>query len=206
MSRNTFMAITFLQLVLVLQVVLYEFLLRCTRAEDATECFMAVLPLDFPRGFSLCDKLLGVRRQLVLQQVNAVRTGYVDVYVDGSCFHNRRCLEFLAAKIVQIERNTKGKLVFLCISEMQPIFEQSTKTPDESSSKSLEGQRRRVVRGNVVAYRESVGKWCARCPKSGVTQTGYGGVTQTGTLGVTHTDFEAPLPQGVESKNHIDAD
>ena len=89
---------------------------------------------------------------------------------------------------------------------MQPIFEQSTKTPDESSSKSLEGQRRRVMRGNDVAYRESVGKWCARCPKSGVTQTGYGGVTQTGTLGVTHTDFEAPLPQGVESTNHIDAD
>ena len=66
--------------------------------------------------------------------------------------------------------------------------------------------RRRVMWGNVVAYRESVGKWCPRSPKSGVTQTGYGGVTQTGTLGVTHTDFEAPLPQGVESKNHIDAD
>ena len=32
-------------------------------------------------------------------------------------------LRYRAAKIVQIERNTKGKLVFLCISEMQPIFE-----------------------------------------------------------------------------------
>ena len=30
------------------------------------------------------------------------------------------------AKIVQIERNAKGKLVFLCISEMQPIFERSS--------------------------------------------------------------------------------
>ena len=27
-----------------------------------------------------------------------------------------------AAKIVQIERNTKEKQVFLCITEMQPIF------------------------------------------------------------------------------------
>ena len=32
-----------------------------------------------------------------------------------------------AAKIVQIERNAKGKLVFLCISEMQPIFDQRSK-------------------------------------------------------------------------------
>jgi hypothetical protein len=31
------------------------------------------------------------------------------------------------AKIVQIERNTKGKLVFLCISEMQPIFDRRSK-------------------------------------------------------------------------------
>ena len=28
----------------------------------------------------------------------------------------------MRAKIVQIERNTKGKHIFLCISEMQPIF------------------------------------------------------------------------------------
>ena len=27
-----------------------------------------------------------------------------------------------AAKVVQIERNTKGKVLFLCISEMQPTF------------------------------------------------------------------------------------
>jgi len=33
----------------------------------------------------------------------------------------------MGAKIVQIERNTKGKLVFLCISEMQPIFDRRSK-------------------------------------------------------------------------------
>jgi hypothetical protein len=117
------MAITFLQLVLVLQVVLYEIFLRSTRAEDAAECLMAVLPLAFPCRLGLRDELLGVSRELALQQVNAVRTGYVDMYVDGSCFHKSRCLEFHGAKIMQIERNTKGKLVFLCISEMQPIFD-----------------------------------------------------------------------------------
>ena len=59
-SRNTFMAIIFLQLVLVLQVVLYEFLLRCTRAEDAVECLMAVLPSALPCRLGLSNKLLGV--------------------------------------------------------------------------------------------------------------------------------------------------
>ena len=78
---------------------------------------MAVLALALPRGLGLCDELLGVSRELPLQQVNAVRTGYADVYVDGSCFHNSLHLEFHGAKIAQIERNTKGKLVFLCISE-----------------------------------------------------------------------------------------
>jgi hypothetical protein len=31
----------------------------------------------------------------------------------------------LPAKIVQTERNTKGKLVFLCFSEVQPTFSRS---------------------------------------------------------------------------------
>ena len=62
---------------------------------------MTVLPLDFPRGLGLCNELLDVSRELPLQQVNAVRTGYADVYVDGSCFHNSLCLGFLAAKVQQ---------------------------------------------------------------------------------------------------------
>ena len=76
---------------------------------------MTVLVLAFLRRFGLCDELLSVSRELSLQQVDAVRSRYVDVYVDGSCFHNSLCLEFHGAKIVQIERNSKGKLVFLCI-------------------------------------------------------------------------------------------
>ena len=62
---------------------------------------MAVLALALPRGLGLRDELLGVSRELALQQVNAVRTGYADVYVDGSCFHNSLCLGFLAAKVQQ---------------------------------------------------------------------------------------------------------
>ena len=77
-----------LQLVLILQVVLDEFILCGFRAEDAAECLMAVLPITFLCGLGLCDELLGVGRKLTLQQVDAVRTGHVDVYVDGSCFHN----------------------------------------------------------------------------------------------------------------------
>ena len=96
-----------LQLVLVFQVVLYEFLLRCTRAEDAAECLMAVLALAFPCGLGLCDELLGVSRELPLQQVDAVRTGHIDVYVDGSCFHNSQHLEFYGAKVRISEQNSK---------------------------------------------------------------------------------------------------
>ena len=32
-------------------------------------------------------------------------------------------ISILPAKVVKIERNTKGKLVFLCIFEMQPTFD-----------------------------------------------------------------------------------
>ena len=87
-----------LQLVLILQVVLYEFVLCGFRAENAAECLMAVL-LAFLSGLGLCNELLGVGRELALQQVDAVRTGHVDVDVDGSCFHNSRRLEFHGAKI-----------------------------------------------------------------------------------------------------------
>ncbi len=52
---------------------------------------MAVL-LAFLCGLGLCNELLGVGRELSLQQVDAVRTGHVDVHVDGSCFHNSRRL------------------------------------------------------------------------------------------------------------------
>ena len=41
-----------------------------------------------------------------------------------------RCIgqnSFHATKVLQIERNTKGKLVFLCISEMPCTFERSSK-------------------------------------------------------------------------------
>ena len=60
---------------------------------------MAVLALALPRGLGLRDELLGVSRELALQQVDAVRTGYADVYVDGSCFHNCIFLRFDGAKI-----------------------------------------------------------------------------------------------------------
>jgi hypothetical protein len=49
---------------------------------------MAVLVLAPPCGLGLRDELLSVSRELSLEQIDAVRTGYVDVYVDGSCFHN----------------------------------------------------------------------------------------------------------------------
>ena len=38
-------------------------------------------------------------------------------------FSRAKVSSSFSSEIVQIERNTKGKLVFLCISEMQPIFE-----------------------------------------------------------------------------------
>jgi len=38
-------------------------------------------------------------------------------------FSEREYLRDKVSEVVQIERNAKGKLVFLCISEMQPTFE-----------------------------------------------------------------------------------
>jgi hypothetical protein len=76
-----------LQLVLVFQIFLYEFVFLGIRAENAAECLMPMLPLALFGRLCLCNELLGIGRELAFQQVDAVRTGHVDMYVDDSCFH-----------------------------------------------------------------------------------------------------------------------
>jgi len=49
---------------------------------------------------------------------------------------------------MQIERNTKGKLVFLCISEMQLIF---TKVKDKHFLRKLQAKARKKWRLSRVA-------------------------------------------------------
>jgi hypothetical protein len=73
-----------LQFILLFQVVLKEIIFCCSRAEYAAECLMAVMALTLFGRLGLCDELLGVSRELTLQQIDAVRTWYIDVYVDSS--------------------------------------------------------------------------------------------------------------------------
>ena len=76
-SINTFILLAVLQIILLLQVVLYQLFLGSIGVEDAAESLVAVVLLTLGCRFCLSDEFLGVGRELLLQQVDTVRFGYV---------------------------------------------------------------------------------------------------------------------------------
>ena len=70
-----------------------------------------------------------------------------------------------AAKVVQIERNTKEKLVFLCITEMQPIFGEA-----KGSANRAKYQRKIPKTYNTKpAITVNMGAWRPILPKLRIT-------------------------------------
>ena len=71
-----------------------------------------------------------------------------------------------AAKVVQIERNTKEKQVFLYITEMQPIFERSSKV--QISEKNTKEKSLKTY-NTKPAMKVNMGAWRPMLPKLRIT-------------------------------------